>query len=175
MFPPDTTQYRYNRLALKYDMPWEPWLHCAVWLGTIWALIFGERGIMPPIDGIDWYWIGFGLVSPVVGFFSVWTLEHHQGKPRYYALWGRMLADAGLTTAILIYLLDRHMVLQDAGVEVGVSNIVMFFAMLFTATLVARDLQFIHDTEHLAAKIYKDAHYLTIQEWVTEWGDDDNR
>lgn len=173
MFPPDDQQYRYNRLVLRYDMPWEPWLHCAIWLGTILAVLVGEHGIMPPIDGIDWYWIFFGLVAPPIGFFSVWTLEHCKGRVRYGALWGRMVSDAGLATAILLYQLDRflaHEEIQDFGGIVP--NVVLFFAMAFTYTLVIRDLQFIIDTEHLAAQIYRDVHYVTIDEWAAEWGDD---
>ena len=179
MFPPDTDQYRYNRLVLRYDIPWEPWLHAAVWIGTITALVVGERGIMPPINGIDWSWIFFGLLSPTLGFFSVWTLEHYKGRPRYFALWGRMIADAGLATTILLYQLDRyisHDELEAVGLGHGViPNVVLFFSMWFTLTLVWRDIKFIIATEALAAQIYKDVHYVTVADWVSEWGDDELR
>ena len=179
MFPPDSDQYRYNRLVLRYDMPWEPWLHAAIWIGTFLAVIVGERGVMPPIDGIDWSWIFFGFVSPTLGFFSVWTLEHHKGRSRYFALWGRMIADAGLAICILLYQLDRYLTSDefgDVGIGVGIlPNIVLMFAMWFTATLVWRDIKFIMITEALAAQIYRDVRYVAVSNWNVEWGDDDLR
>lgn len=179
MFPPDTDQYRYNRLVLRSDMPWEPWLHCGVWIATFLALFFGEKHVLPPVDGIDWYWIFFGLVAPVVGFFSVWTLEHHKGRPRYYALWGRMLADAGLATAIGLYQLARYLGeddLEHLGVGYGVMpNLILMLCMWYTLTLVVRDVRFIIATEALAAEIYKNVHYVTVEEWAAEWGDDELR
>ena len=176
MFPPDGDLYRDNRLTLKSDLPWEPWLHCGVWISMILILIIGERGVLPPIDGIDWYWLSFGLVSPVIGFFSVWALAHHKGKPRYYALWGRMIADLGLCTAILLYQLDRFLAHNDIS-QIGfgygtLPNVVLFLSMWFTATLVVRDIRFIILTERLAAEIYRGVHELAVAEWLSDWGDD---
>lgn len=179
MFPPDTDQYRYNRLTLRSDMPWEPWLHCGVWIATFIVIIVGEKGVSPPVDGIDWYWIFFGLVSPFVGFFSVWTLEHHTGRARYYALWGRMISDAGLVIAIMLYQIDRFVVhdeIEFLGLGYGVMpNLILFLAMWFTATLVVRDIRFIIVTEKLATEIYRSARKLSVSEWVSRWGDDDSR
>lgn len=176
MFPPDTDTYKVNRLTLRSDMPWEPWLHCGMWLAMILILVIGEEGVLPPIDGIDWVWLVFGLVSPVIGFFSVWTLAHHTGKARYYALWGRMIADAGLAIAILLYQFDRFFIHDALGVAVfgyGVlPNVILFLAMWFTLTLVVRDIRFIIATEKLAAEIYHGVHTLRVVEWLSEWGDD---
>lgn len=179
MFPPDSEQYRHNRLVLKADMPWEPWLHAGTWIAIILVLVVGERGVLPPIDGIDWYWITFGLVSPFIGFFSVWTLEHHTGRARYFGLWGRMIADFGLAMTILLYQTDRFLVHADNNkLTFGYGiypNLILFLAMWFTLTLVWRDIRFIVATEALAASIYRDVHYVTVGEWAAEWGDDDGR
>ncbi len=175
MFPPDTDQYRYNRLVLRADMPWEPWLHAGVWLSMIFILIIGEEGVIPPLDGIDWLWVSFGLISPVIGFSSVWVLEHHTGRARYYALWGRMIADLGLVTSLLLYQLDRYLVHEGVAFGFGfglLPNTILFFSMWFTLTLVWRDVRFIIATEALAAAIYKNVHYLTVEEWTAEWGKD---
>lgn len=173
MFPPDTDQYRHNRLVLKSDMPWEPWLHAGVWVSIILILLIGEEGVIPPINGIDWYWLVFGLVSPVIGFFSVWTLEHHTGRPRYYALWSRMVADFGLVLTILLYQIDRFFVYSELdafGFGYGVvPNMILFLSMWFTATLVVRDIRFIVATEALAAEIYRNVHCIRVAEWAAEW------
>lgn len=179
MFPPDTDQYRHNRLALKTDMPWEPWLHAGTWIAIIITLIVGEQGVLPPIDGIDWYWIVFGLISPPIGFFSVWALEHWGSKARYCGLWGRMISDAGLATAILLYQIDRFIVHNDMsvpGVGYGIlPNVILFLAMWFTLTLVVRDIRFIIATEALAAEIYRKVHSIRVDEWAVEWGEDVRR
>lgn len=176
MFPPDSDQYRYNRMVLKYDMPWEPWLHAGVWVGMILILLFGERGIVPPVDGIDWIWLAFGLVSPTVGFFSVWALEHSTGMRRYYALWGRMIADAGLATCLGIYQIARYQQFDDfESIGFGrsvIPNIILFLSMWFTLTLVWRDVRFIIATEELATDIYRNVKQLRFQEWLAERGDD---
>lgn len=158
MFPPDTDQYRYNRMVLKFDMPWEPWLHCGVWVSMMLILIFGEQNVLPPVDGIDWIWLSFGIVSPTIGFFSVWALEHNTGRARYYGLWGRMLADVGLVITIGLYQLARfngHDTWEEIGFGHGVlPNVVLFLAMWFTLTLVWRDVRLIVATEELAAALY---------------------
>lgn len=175
MFPPDTDVYRINRLTLRSDMPWEPWLHAGTWISMFAILFIGEEGVVPPIDGIDWYWLTFGFVSPFIGFFSVWTLAHKTGKPRYYALWGRMIADSGLVMAILLYQLDRFLMnnADDIGLGHGVwPNLILFLCMWFTATLVVRDIRFIIATERLASEIYRGVHDFVVMEWLTNWGDD---
>lgn len=176
MFPPDSEQYRYNRMVLKYDMPWEPWLHAGVWVGMLLILVFGEKGIVPPIDGIDWIWLAFGLVSPTVGFFSVWALEFCKGANRYYALWGRMLADAGLVACLGIYQIARYQQFNEFSV-IGfghsvIPNLILFLCMWFTLTLVWRDVRFIIATEELATEIHKSVRELQFDEWLTERGDD---
>lgn len=172
MFPPDTDQYRHNRMKLLADMPWEPWLHAGVWSSVILILLVGEKGVIPPVDGLDWYWIIFGLISPTVGFFSVWTLEHRTGIARYYALWGRMIADLGLATAILLYQLDRYLAHQEISFRYGVlPNVVLMLAMWFTLVLVVRDVRFIIATEELAAQLRK-RNELCLA-WLTDRGVDD--
>lgn len=179
MFPPDTEIYRHNRLILKADLPWEPWLHATVWMSMIAILFIGEEGVVPPINGIDWYWLFFGLVSPPIGFFSVWALEHGRGTKRYCALWGRMVADAGLVVSLSLYELARwngHEQFEALGVGNDViPNMVLLAAMWFTSTLVWRDVRFIIATEKLAATIYRDVRGVRTQEWVAEWGADADR
>lgn len=179
MFPPDTDIYRHNRLVLKADMPWEPWLHATVWIAMILVLCIGEEGLVPPINGIDWYWLFFGLLSPPIGFFSVWFLEHRTGPKRYCALWGRMISDAGLVTSLALYEIaryDGHEKFEDLGWGNDVvPNLVLIACMWFTSTLVWRDVRFIIATEKLAARIYRDVHDLTVIEWNAEWGDDADR
>lgn len=155
MFPPDRHEYYADRLLLKADLPWEPWLHCGVWLGTFIVLVSGDAGILPPVNGVDWVWVILGLISPVLGFFSVWALEHGSGKCRYRAIWGRMAADIGLSTAILAYLAARwdSGLLGVAGV---MSDVILFLSAWFTLTLVHRDIKFLAATEKLASIIHRD-------------------
>jgi hypothetical protein len=160
MFPPDKDQYRYNRMVLKYDMPWEPWFHASVWIATLLVILVGEKGVLPPIDGIDWCWLYFLLVSPVIGFSSVWALEHSEsGTVRYYAVWGRMISDSGLSLGIILYQLDRFLA-HDALEAIGlghnvIPNVVLMAATWFTLTLVKRDIDFLADSEVLADQIYR--------------------
>jgi hypothetical protein len=150
-------------------MPWEPWLHCGIWIGVLLALFMGEEGVLPPIDGMDWFWIIPGLVAPVMGFFSVWILHYHKGKPRYIAIWGRMLADFGLAFTIIAYQLDMvsHHGFEAIGWGHGIlPNVILNFAAWFTLSLVWRDIKFIIATERLAAAIYYDLRHITLGEWA---------
>ncbi len=170
MFPPHRHEYYSDRLLLKADLPWEPWLHCGVWLATFFALIFGDHGVVPPVDGVDWVWVGFGLVSPVLGFFSVWALECNRGRSRYVAIWTRMVADIGLVVAILGYLAARWGA-GGLGISSLMSDIILFLSSWFTLTLVQRDIKFLVATEKLAALIHRDVRDLSIIE-VLERMDD---
>ena len=162
MFPPKREAYYSDRLNLQADLPWEPWLHCGVWIGVTLTLIFGEVGVVPPFDTIDSFWIFFGLVSPPVGFFSVWALEDNRGKPRYIAIWTRMSADIGLAACIFIYLVARG---QLSKVDIHfISDIILIFSAWFTLVLVHRDIKFLITTEKLASVIH--------QREIDEWTDD---
>lgn len=158
MFPPHS--FHESRLALKGDLPWEPWLHPAVWFAVMGALVFGDHEIVPPVDDLDWIWITFGLVSPVVGFSSVWMLAYSGGRQRYVALWMRMLADAGIVLAILFYEFERLMEhgFGTNNVQPGfVPNVIMLFAVWYMGVLVWRDMKLVVEVEKLASLIYKDA------------------
>lgn len=166
MFPPDRHEYYADRLLLKADLPWEPWLHCGVWIATFLALMFGDTGIVPPVTGVDWVWVSLGLTSPVLGFFSVWELEHGQGKSRYMAIWGRMAADIGLSTAILAYLAARWGE-GLLGASSVLSDVILFLSAWFTLVLVHRDIKFLSATEQLASIIHRDEigeHILRCEE-----------
>jgi hypothetical protein len=158
MFPKMHDLYYANRLSLKGEMPWEPWVHCATWISMFLVLWGGEEGDIPPINGTDWIWLAFGLVSPPVGFASVWLLEYHKGRARYVALWLRMLADFGVVLTIFFYQLDRwanHGHFEVFGLSHSVlANVVLNFTMFFMLVLVKRDAQFILETEKLAAEIW---------------------
>ena len=161
MFPPRTPAYHRDRLNLKGDLPWEPWLHCAIWIGVIIILLFtGERGVIPPIEGfVDWTWALLGFFSPILGFFSVWMLAFNPGRARYVALWLRMVSDMGLAGAIAFYQYDRWMSelgpITDPSVAV-LGNVVLFFCFWYIAALVVRDIKFIVLTEKIASCIYAD-------------------
>jgi hypothetical protein len=155
MFPPDREDFYMDRVTLKADLPWEPWLHCGVWLSVAATMILGESGLYPPADSADVVWLLFGLISPPVGFFSVWALEYNPGKARYIALWTRMIADIGLSVAIVAYLCNRLMTGQ-LGTQSIMADMILFLSAWFTMTLVLRDVRFIAATEKLAALIHRD-------------------
>ena len=170
MFPPHREDFYHDRLTLKADLPWEPWLHCGVWLAVIFTIIRGEWHLYPPSDAADWIWMIFGLVSPTMGFASMWMLEHYRGKTRYVALWQRMVSDIGLSIAILAYLCNRVGTGQFGTVSI-MSDIVLASAAWFTLTLVLRDIRFIIATERLAGMIYRDLRGLTLAEWAGRMDD----
>ena len=172
MFPPGREAYYVERLLLRADLPWEPWLHCGVWIATFMALIFGDSGLVPPVAGIDWIWVVLGLGSPPLGFFSVWALEHGRGIVRYRAIWGRMAADIGLSTAIISYLCDR---LGEGllGVSAILSDVILFLSAWFTLSLVHRDIKFLSATEELAGVIQRnelDAYIRKLEERAGDVG-----
>lgn len=169
MFPPDRHDYYMDRLMLKADLPWEPWLHCGVWLATALALIFGDSGIIPPVEGVDWVWVTFGLISPPIGFFSVWALEHNRGKSRYIAIWTRMAADIGLVICILSYLAARWGV-GMLGLNSILSDMILFFSAWFTLTLVHRDIRFLAATERLADLLHRDAKEIDTWDVIDRMG-----
>lgn len=171
MFPPHRHDFYIDRVTLKSDLPWEPWLHCGVWLSVIATIILGEWHLYPPRDFADWVWLTAGISSPTLGFASVWMLEFHPGKVRYVALWLRMIADLGLSVAIIAYLCNRISTGQLGAVSI-MGDVILGTAAWFTLTLVARDVRFIIATEKLAALIYKDLRCLSISEWVEQVEDD---
>lgn len=171
MFPPHREDYHIDRANLKVDLPWEPWLHCGVWIAVLYALIHGDWPAVPPINGVDWVWVSFGLTSPTVGFTSVWMLKYQTGKPRYIAIWLRMIADVGLSVAILAYLITRLAsgMLWVSGV---LGDTILLFAAWFTLTLVSRDMRLIIATERLATKIHEGRWELPIPYWTEDPADD---
>lgn len=179
MFPPTHEDYHSHRLTLKGDLPWEPWLHCGVWLSTFWVLIFGEARVIPPIDGVDWMWIAFGVMSPPLGFASVWALAFHAGRIRYVALWARAVADLGLVFALSGYQYSRFVAHQNHSWPDGslgaVGDSLVLLSILYMATLVWRDVKFIIATEKLAALISRDVRELAIAEWISESGSNARR
>lgn len=169
MFPEASSEYHLDRLRLRMDMPWEPWLHCSVWIGMILILVNGELKVVPPINGLDWPWIVGGLLSPVVGFASVWTLAFKSGRARYVAIWTRMVSDIGLASTIILYQVDRAAIHGWEAIgwgEAVLPNIVLNFAAWFTLALVWRDIRFIIATEKLAASIYANVRTLSLDEWA---------
>jgi hypothetical protein len=157
MFPPIHPEYHGLRLALKGDLPWEPWMHCAVWVSMFMVLIHGDRGVAPPDELIEWSWIIGGLIFPPLGFSSVWVLAHKTGRLRYIAIWVRTVADVGLALSLFLYQLSR---LEVQGFEpLGwgedglVPNVVMNFSIWFLMVLGIRDVKLLIATEKLASKI----------------------
>lgn len=165
MFPPH--DFHESRLQLKGDLPWEPWLHCCVWFGVIGALIWGDRDIIPPVDRLDWAWAIFGLMSPPIGFASVWMLAYSPGRRRYVAMWMRMLANGGLAACIILYEVERYFenwrrMTLDIGVNIP--NLVFVFCAWYMSVLVVRDIKLVVAVERLAGVIHGDAIHLAAGE-----------
>lgn len=152
MFPPSDTSYFLGRFKLKTELPWEPWIHAAVWTSVLVTLVIGELNLYPPAGNEDWVWLTFGLISSPIGFFSQWALKYAGGHGRYIALWTRMLADVGLAVTILAYLIS-----QWAGEDIRVhitSSVILIFSAWFVLTIVVRDIRFIILTEKISNHIY---------------------
>ena len=166
MFPPTNSQtYLLGRFKLRTELPWEPWIHAAVWIGMFTSVIFGEPNLFPPGGGEDWTWLVLGLVSPPVGFFSQWTLKYCAGYKRYFALWTRMAADFGLAVALSAYLLN-HWFSPDDAIHI-MPSAVGVFCVWFLVALVWRDAQFIFITEKLSKElrsIGKDGLYAPLSD-----------
>lgn len=151
MFPPWSGSALYLRLRLKGDPPWEPWLHCAVWL-SVFAVIAVHHMDRIALDLLDWVWVSLGLFAPPVGFASVWILANTSGgRFRYVAMWMRLSADFALVWTILVYQAAR---LDDIGHGHPImANIVLLFAAWYMATLVYRDWYLVREVENLAGRI----------------------
>ena len=179
MFPPTHKEYHSMRLMLRGDLPWEPWLHCGVWLSTFWVLVFGEALVIPPIDHQDIIWITFGLLSPPIGFASVWMLAFYTGRVKYVALYMRMVADLGLCIGLAGYQYARFAAHQNIvwpnGSLGAVGDTLVLLSIAYMLTMVWKDIKFIIATEKLAALIYKDVRELSVSKWVSRWGDDAGR
>lgn len=148
MFPPSPTHHLRERLSLRGDPPWEPWLHCAVWL-SVWLIVVTD---LPP-ENSDWTWIILGLTSPMLGFFSVWVLANgaSKGWAKYVAMWTRMVADAGLAITIVAYQIAQW---EDQCHPV-IENAIMGFSAWYMLTLVVRDIRLIVEVERLADYLHK--------------------
>ena len=153
MFPPtDSHVYLLHRFKLRTELPWEPWLHAAVWISMLISLAFGEPNLFPPTGGEDWTWLFFGLVSPPVGFFSQWALKYCAGFGRYIAVWTRMVADFGLAIAMSAYLLN-HWFSTDDALHI-MPSVVGAICVWFMLALVWRDIRFIFVIEKLSKAIH---------------------
>ena len=157
MFPP--RDFQTSRLALEGDLPWEPWIHPAMWLGAAGAIIFGDGDLVPPIDGTDYVWLSFGIISPVLGFCSVWMLAYGTGASRYVAMWMRTIADLGIVLAIAFYEFEKMVAHGNSVIFQGlgqgfVPNLVMIFAAWYMSVLVWRDVKVLIAVEKLAASIH---------------------
>ena len=152
MFPPtDSHAYLLGRFKLRTELPWEPWIHAAVWIGMFISVIFGEPSLFPPTGSEDWTWLLLGLISPLIGFFSQWALKYSTGHSRYFALWTRMTADFGLAVAISAYLLN-HWFSPDDAIHI-MPSVVGIFCVWFMFALVWRDIQFIFITEQISKAV----------------------
>lgn len=152
MWPPDDDHYLHARMNRLTDLPWEPWLHCGIWLSAIFTMIVGEYHLYPPLDAADWAWLILALSAPPIGFASQWMLAFHKGRLKYWALWLRMISDVGLSLAILCYLINRWYT-GDLWVLDITADFILMLSMWFTLTLVARDIRLLLATERLAAHI----------------------
>ena len=155
MFPPSPEHHLRQRLKLQGDPPWEPWLHCAVWL-SVFAVVGVHRFAGVHLDQLDWVWVALGLISPPVGFASVWILAntHSCGRSRYVAMWMRLSADFGLALTILVYQIAR----LDEGNHAHplMANIVLGFSAWYMLTLVRRDFRLVRTVEKLADSLYRE-------------------
>ena len=138
----------------RANLSWEPWLHSGIWIATIATLIFGDQGVVPPINGEDWVWVFFGLTCPVIAFFSASAIKRKPGRIRYLAIWTRTMADIGLVTGILAYLLARLNV-GLLGVSHIFGDVILLLCAWFTSVLIYRDIKFLIATEKLASFIHQ--------------------
>lgn len=154
MFPPSPDHHLRQRLQLKGDPPWEPWLHCSVWL-SVFAVIAAHRLAGISLDRLDWAWVCLGGISPPVGFASVWMLTYNTGgRARYVAMWMRLVADFGLALTIVIYQIAR---LGEGGhAHPLMANIVLGFSGWYMAVLVVRDVRLVRTVERLADHLYRE-------------------
>lgn len=164
------------RLNLQPALSWQPWLHPAIMLGSILTLVFGDRDMIPPINGWDWVWLTAGIISPPLGFWSIWLMKHHTGRVRYRAFWLRLAANAGAVTTMSAYEVARFSVELSDPIEYHpLVDTVFLAAILFMVVVIYRDLKFLVLVERLAAVIYRDVRALTIAEKLTELAADDHR
>lgn len=147
MFPTSSSHHLQERLNLKGDPPWEPWLHCSVWLAT-WLVLLTRL----PLERPDVAWIILGLTSPLIGFLSVWVLANgcSKGWMKYVAMWTRMIADGGLALTIALYQIARW---EEHGHPV-MANMIMAFAVWYMLVLVVRDIRLIRTVERLATYLH---------------------
>jgi len=159
---------------IKAHLSWEPWLHSGIWIATIATLFFGDQGVVPPINGEDWVWVFFGLTAPVIAFLSASAIKRRSGKTRYVAIWARTMADVGLVTGILAYLLARLNV-GLLGVSHIFGDVILLFCAWFTSILIYRDIKFLIATEKLASFIHRGLCGQISFEEILERNDDAGR
>lgn len=155
MFPPSPNHHLRQRLKLQGDPPWEPWLHCAVWL-SVFAVVGAHILERIALDQLDWVWVALGWISPPIGFASVWILAntHSGGSSRYVAMWMRLAADFGLALTIVIYQIAR--LGEGNHLHPLMANIVLGFSGWYMAVLVVRDFRLVQAVEKIADSLYWD-------------------
>lgn len=156
MFPPQWSDFQSDRVSLKGDLPWEPWLHPAIWFATMAVLAFGDGVVYPPFDNLDFLWVSFGLASPVLGFSSVWMLHFGDGRRRYQAIWLRAVSGIGLVTGTLIYYFEYIYRTNSSNVyrPFIFPSVVVFFCLWYLLVLIFRDAKLIVKIEKLASALH---------------------
>lgn len=169
VLPADGDEYYAARLSMKPSLPWMPYLHPALLVGSLLTLLFGDRNMIPPINGWDWVWLTAGITSPLVGFWSIWIMHHYTGRLRYRAFWMRLAANIGLLTAMSSYEVARFTVeLVDPIEYHPLVDTVFLAAILFVSVVIWRDIKFLLVVERVAALIYKQARHEAITEHMGE-------
>ncbi len=143
----DLAYFYAARYSLKPDLAWQPLLYTAVFWGVVTTLVIGDKAVIPPIDGLDWWWAVGGLISPVLGFCAVVMLKYGNGRHRYQAFWLRMAGNAGVALTIITYQIESFHELHPLTDAIAVSS------AWFLIVLIARDLRFIAITERLASAL----------------------
>lgn len=165
-----------DRLNLRPTLAWQPWLHLAVLLGSLLTLVFGDRDMIPPVDGWDWVWLTAGITAPIVGFVSIWLMKHRTGQVRYRAFWLRLAANCGVVTTMSAYEVARVSREIQYPIEYHpLVDTVFLAAILFMIVVIYRDVKFLILVEKVAAMIYLDIRSSAIAEKLLELADDDHR
>jgi hypothetical protein len=151
-WPPGNAEWWKQRLSIRADLAWQPFLFTAVWWGACLTMILRILDIYdvdPPgksIDSIEGIWLYGALSFPVVGYISVQVIQNGRGKWLYGALWCRLAADIGVATSLFCFML-REAVTDEAH---PFMLTIMAAAVLFLTFLTVRDIKFLVATERLA-------------------------
>lgn len=151
---------RYVSSRLWPLIPFQPILYFFI-LGAV-VRLWMNQSAPPAFDdvfaqGFYGAWLAMGIVGPLLALLSWWLVRTRAGRWRFLGMWTRFSSDIMVFTVLLSF----HVVTIKSVLGVPPSESKIFArymvgaTLIFTLTLIVRDVWVLVVTERLAGRIHR--------------------